>query len=516
MIAEKQKASVVVMSIVVLTAMSLVANAVPLFDVNFNSDSLGDHPAVADANAGQVNTHPTDLVGAAGGGFGVWTHDQTSYPAFSTFGDTAFAVLVDPSETFYPGIKFWGHPDDAMTSGQVKVSFDLIIDSTVTRQGQMPIYAKDNNGNALCQIAFCLDNLDVRFAEYSAPGVMSSYFDTGTLVTDTTMFVEIMFDMDAGRLVMWIDGDPVGSISIPTTSNLARFEVISGAYTLGNTGIDNFVTEVGEPIPDGSDYPMWDVDFDSMNPDQPPETAGAVAGITSTKPSSCVVNALNNEILVRNTFSTSGGSLDTNPVVMYHVDTGPGTSPELRFRGTAADVNVGTNFKVDLDFLMPDPCLAATVFAIHLYSDDMTVLGFFALVSDGRAYLWNRAIGSTYISNVWDPAAEEVLHLAFLFNAAENILVGKVDDARLSIPISEPEEKQGVREFRISLGSSTVAKTVAVDNIVTSTWQDAADCQELWLNGQGMAADFNQDCYVNVDDLLLFVQQWLVSIDPAD
>jgi hypothetical protein len=36
-------------------------------------------------------------------------------------------------------------------------------------------------------------------------------------------------------------------------------------------------------------------------------------------------------------------------------------------------------------------------------------------------------------------------------------------------------------------------------------------CEDIWRVGQGLVMDLNQDCYVDMKDLALFVDEWLFS-----
>ena len=43
-----------------------------------------------------------------------------------------------------------------------------------------------------------------------------------------------------------------------------------------------------------------------------------------------------------------------------------------------------------------------------------------------------------------------------------------------------------------------------------------ATCTDVWNSGGGIEADFTEDCYVNLADLLYFAEDWLRCFDPCD
>lgn len=44
----------------------------------------------------------------------------------------------------------------------------------------------------------------------------------------------------------------------------------------------------------------------------------------------------------------------------------------------------------------------------------------------------------------------------------------------------------------------------------------ASTCEEVWEYGQGLAADLNQDCYVNTSDYAMYLSDWITCNDPED
>lgn len=43
----------------------------------------------------------------------------------------------------------------------------------------------------------------------------------------------------------------------------------------------------------------------------------------------------------------------------------------------------------------------------------------------------------------------------------------------------------------------------------------AADCEQIWQDGLGIDVDLNRDCYVDLNDLLLLFEEWLMQINPT-
>ena len=141
---------------------------------------------------------------------------------------------------------------------------------------------------------------------------------------------------------------------------------------------------------------------------------------------------------------------------------------------------------------------------------------------DGLYYRQHDTTWSTKISN--ETSGWHVLRVAHDVSAAfVRLWLDDVDAAFRNNAYTVMVD-YGYDGFAIGAQSSGIKKNFEIDFIRFAdeyvpgapTGVKPADCAELRTQGYGIAADLNEDCYVNLEDLGVFVNNWLLCNDPTD
>jgi len=221
------------------------ASAAPLWNVNFESDTLGTFPVTAVATAGAVNTRPTNRVGS------VNMVVQNGYTDTLTTATLSSRVLVLTDTTAAPvGVLFDGADADAASTGIYEIEFDTIRESS---DGDALTFVNIRDTSAAIIAAFLLDpvNKRVRFTQYSSPGTAGSTINSAisSIDYDFELNFRYRFDFGAKTAEIFVNDVSLLTGTLPATGAvLDRFDIITGGSTSATWVIDN-VTGVVIPEP---------------------------------------------------------------------------------------------------------------------------------------------------------------------------------------------------------------------------------------------------------------------------
>ena len=188
----------------------------------------------------------------------------------------------------------------------------------------------------------------------------------------------------------------------------------------------------------------------------------------------------------------------------------------LELLGNIDDYEVPRSFKLAFDLLISSENLTgATFFSLSLQRNGATSsVGGFGLNNGGMSadLLSHDTINPAVSERFYNAfATERVMEFLILFDAENDQLFLWIDSELIgSIALAPDDDRQGVRRVVIeSIPAATC--TFAIDNIRSIYKEQSVNCDEVWMNGQGMAADVNQDCYVDVRDLAVLASEWVNS-----
>lgn len=197
-----------------------------LFDVNFEANPPGSVEIQA-PNSGETASKPTVANNAtvvAGG-----------------FNSTRVAKLTDSSTSSGSALQFNANDADSVSTGLVRVSFDLVIETVAGATGRVSFSARSNPVVVFSTVNIDLDDGDVNFTNSSVSEKL------GTLVRGQAYAVVMEFDFAAGTQTLSIAG--VGSQSgTLTATNFDNFAFGTNNAAIGRVALDNVM--IGEVIPE--------------------------------------------------------------------------------------------------------------------------------------------------------------------------------------------------------------------------------------------------------------------------
>ncbi|MFH1614073.1 MAG: hypothetical protein ABIG61_03175 [Planctomycetota bacterium] len=480
----------------------------PAWEVDFNDMTVDQAPETATAIAGIYNTKPTELVPD-----GSTILVKSSYTAGSA---TLSENPVVVSGTGWAKIEFTSHIDDYEVGNDFKVEFDLLIPSSApVNLGVCGVYLyRNGSGSALGYLVFQTTDMRAMLGSLDSVNPATNHAINHVWSTETVMHVAFGIDGDTGKLGAWIDGELIGVTELapdPEYHGVRTIVIGNGTASAPvEWAVDNIVTS-NASIELDDRIPLWDVDFADDVAGQAPALAVAQPGVYNTRPTAIELVA-STSILVQDSFTSGSASLDNKPVVF----TDNGAICTLKFDGDMADYETPMGYKVGFDMVISSAGITgATCCSIDLYNANSSTYPIATAAfnrSDMRVTMlsWNRpTVYSDNFFHVW--SLDTVLHCILLVDAENDEVTFWINNEFVgSIQLAPIEANQGVLSMSIS-SNSAAEVTFAVDNIRSVLAYKYLDCAEVWKNGQGLAADLNRDCHVDMFDLSMFVGQWLDS-----
>lgn len=232
--------------------------AVPIFDVDFQSDTVGSPPVVAASVAGVTNTHPTTAT--VGGTTNTWLV-QDGYETLGGSGDKVLVVSDTDSASAFD-LRFYAANADAISSGTAIYSWDMLASSSVTRAGNYFLDVKNSSGIAvlslLTQPSGSTNEL-LKVTTYTSSGGYVDAVPNYIFPNGTVQHIDLILDMDANTADVYVNSILKWSVSIAylngvgalpdgvPTDNVAQWRFAAGNAATGTYALDNFVFDVPEP-----------------------------------------------------------------------------------------------------------------------------------------------------------------------------------------------------------------------------------------------------------------------------
>ncbi|MFH1614071.1 MAG: PEP-CTERM sorting domain-containing protein [Planctomycetota bacterium] len=227
---------VVLLAVLVL---SPVVSAIPLWNVNFNDDTVGTAPAIAAATAGIVNTKPTYLLPST-----ATILVQNSFTGGS-------ASLSDKPVVFDgPGwfkMQFGGAPLDGELNADYCMEFDLLVPSA-TLSGTSGIFTALIRSPSANIANITLQTTDMRavlISNQAGAGSLETQMETYNNVwqTDKVMHVGLQLNTAIDKVQAYIDGVKIGEILIAPTATSGYRNVRTLSIEAGGSGDDPFAVD---------------------------------------------------------------------------------------------------------------------------------------------------------------------------------------------------------------------------------------------------------------------------------
>jgi len=233
-----------------LLAATVPASAAPIWDVNFEGDTVGSNPAVAAATAGITNTMPTSILEQ----FSNTVLVENGYTDTVNTGASLSSnvlVLTDDNTGGISRVRFDGADADAASTGIYEIRFDMVLESTGSG-GNNFLDIRNTAGAVIAGVQFTPSSSRVRLVEYSSPNTVSGVSDAtvaSTFFADE-LSVTYRFDFGAATQEIIVDGASLATGDLPGLGavNLDLFEFATASSTTHVWAIDN-VTGVAIPEP---------------------------------------------------------------------------------------------------------------------------------------------------------------------------------------------------------------------------------------------------------------------------
>jgi Domain of unknown function (DUF4838) len=254
------KAGRAVLVIVMLVVAGQMARAA-LFEVDFENGTTGQNLPTASAQASPtVNAKATLSTSWNGADLGnyianTYTDPDTDY----VFGDGKVAVMVDDTTTGNnPDLYFVGASNDEITSGKVRVSWDMMWVSD-TRSGNTFTSFQNSSGTNICSLMWT--STELRLFEYDGAG--STSHTVYTIEDGEKLSFMLEFDLDTNTVAIYLNGSQLSDTTsdqkvfeIPADSDFLKTKFSITTAATATLVLDNF--ETGPAPVMGL---MFDVDF---------------------------------------------------------------------------------------------------------------------------------------------------------------------------------------------------------------------------------------------------------------
>lgn len=478
--------------------------AVPQWNIIFNSMTLNSPPATQSAIAGQVNTYPTSVAQGGSGNSVLVQSSFTSGSASLSATPVVFTHTTDGS----PTLTLAGNSSDYEPGKVYSLSFDLLLGSSpsgtffscnlLNSAGSTVSILSMNSSNNRITLMSC-DNIN--------PTIYTDFYSQWQ--TGQTMHIVIMFNPANGNLSCYVNNWLVGSIYLApsyTNQGVSQIQIQPGSgSSRGNFAIDN-ISALTVTTPS---IPRWQIDFNTMTNNQPPTTSAAGAGQVHIQPTS-VSSPSPNTILVKTNLGTFGAN--NNAVELNHNTTG--TWIELDFYGNSSDFHAGKLFKLEFDMQMYSYSGTGALLDIALLRTGAgTTLQEIFLKGNGAIEMYSYESGITTVtknySSAWNPADTNIHHFEIFFDPDYNVTTLYIDHSLIgSIKIIALEQNQCACSFAFNNGSSSTTARLGIDNIYgTSFSRTPTYAEDIWPMGFGFLSDFSGDDYVNSTETAIFNDQ---------
>jgi len=224
-----------------LLAEAMPASAAPIWNVDFESDTVGLNPAVGVPTAGATNTIPSGILEQFANTVLVQNGYTDTVNAGASLSSNVL-VLSDVATNGQAGVIFDGADADAVSTGIYEIGFDMILESTGDGLNNF-LDIRNTAGGVIAGVQFTPSSSRVRLVEYSSPGAVSGVSDaivSGTFFDDD-LSVVYRIDFGAGTQEILVDGTSLATGNLPGSGavnlDLFRFDTSGGAvevWTLDN------------------------------------------------------------------------------------------------------------------------------------------------------------------------------------------------------------------------------------------------------------------------------------------
>jgi hypothetical protein len=197
-----------VMAAALTLAIGSSAFAVPLFDVDFNGETVGALPSEAAYVPGAVNTQAQQVdLEPSDGSLAV------ADGALGLGGSGDLVVVGDQSANYAWGARFEGQAD-AATNGQVVVGMDFSAERMTSGSERVSLKVGNENGMEMGELKITVDTSGeedrtwLRYVEKPYP--VTGYFQHGFLDAfewGVPSRIELIYDLDANTVQIAVDGN---------------------------------------------------------------------------------------------------------------------------------------------------------------------------------------------------------------------------------------------------------------------------------------------------------------------
>lgn len=232
--------------------------AVPIFDVDFQSDTVGSPPVVAASVAGVTNTHPTT---ATVTGTTNTRLVQDGYEALGGSGDKVLVVSDTDSAGAFD-LRFYAAAADAISSGNASISWDMLASSTAARTGNFFLDVKNSSGTSVLSLLTQPSTSTTELLKVTTYTSSGGYVDATPFYIfprGTVQHIDLILDMDVNTADVYVNSILKWSVSIAylngvgalpdgvPTDNVAQWRFNAANAANGTYALDNFVFDVPEP-----------------------------------------------------------------------------------------------------------------------------------------------------------------------------------------------------------------------------------------------------------------------------
>ena len=238
-------------------------NAAPLLKMQFTDDTAGSPPATATAVQGGVSVKPTSLVTYTDATILVRSSPIDS-GSNEMFESSKVVELNDTSATNNAVLRFDGNAADAAGgTAKLRIDLDIMLDSTVTRTGNMFVTMKQVNSNTVVSsVTINFGSGQISLSNYNAAGTYLNDVVVGTAPLGKSFHLQIKLDYAAGAVTVKADGllYTPGTLACTTTTtgtfakniSFGRLDVFTSTIATGKCLLDNISITAIPDLPDAS------------------------------------------------------------------------------------------------------------------------------------------------------------------------------------------------------------------------------------------------------------------------
>jgi hypothetical protein len=239
------------------------AQAAPLFNVTFNSDTAGSPPVPTAATAGGTSTEPTATVVQTGTSVLVqngYTDSNDSTQKLGGSGDNVLVLSDSSIASSTPAnqscsVTFKGNAADAATSGKVDLDADFLLDKITNpaASGNITFTLTNSGGSKMSQVIFNY-NQNLTFNSFDSSGVIIAANSTTIAhepgMLDTVFHLKLELDLDALTQTLTLGNNAPMSGTLPTGTSFLSTALSTSTSGAGVVVLDNFQTSVPTAAPE--------------------------------------------------------------------------------------------------------------------------------------------------------------------------------------------------------------------------------------------------------------------------